>query len=250
VISQGADAGINISAKVMQGKFKKFLIKESLHGNPALVGSPPLSWGARPLDLAHVDDVLDSFSASFTINEDINVVRMVPSHDYQMALDTLKSRIDNGIGIGDYFLEMPSDVLGKGPYAESGLHSVSALTKGQQRYPNNDFFKSCKYSAYLVEDSEANNQLLAQLSILSNKKHMGKKANFKEHICRMIAQTEAYIEQKTKERFAPDEVLAGHRYELSKDDMDMFYRRWCTSGNADPAPQAKKYQQRFWTIAR
>jgi hypothetical protein len=85
VISQGADAGINISAKVMQGKFKKFLIKESLHGNPALVGSPPLSWGARPLDLAHVDDVLDSLSASFTINEDINVVRMVPSHDYQMA---------------------------------------------------------------------------------------------------------------------------------------------------------------------
>jgi hypothetical protein len=30
----------------------------------------------------------------------------------------------------------------------------------------------------------------------------------------------------------------------------MFYRRWCVSGEEEPTMAKKKYQQRFWAIAK
>jgi hypothetical protein len=233
----------------MQTKFKKMLIKKGCTGDPSLVKCPPDSWGARGLDHSHVEAVLGSFTESFTINEDINVVRMAESEDYPQILETLKSKTNNKVSIGTFFLTATEDVLGKGPYAEAGMHTCSALKVGQIRFPNNQFFKRVVYNAYLVENTLENRDLMAQLSLQSNKKHMGKKADFKETIHRMISQTDDY-ELKMAKTMSAEDRAKGKPYVLTPSDMNMFYRRWCVSGEEEPTMAKKKYQQRFWAIAK
>lgn len=250
VISQGKDAGINMSSKMMQLKFKSFLLKKGCRGDPSYGLCPPLSWGARGPDWAHVEKLLYSFCYTYTQNEEINMVRMV-THDLIWRVQNMfENMIENNMAIGHKFLSLPAEQAGHGPYSEAGMHSMKGLVLGQQRYPNNEFFKMMTFNAYLMEDTPENRELVAQLSLMSNEKHLGKGTDFKETITRMITQTEEYIEEKGSKMFSAEAILAGARYELTKGDMDMFFRRWCTSGDQEPDIKKIKYQRRYWKIAR
>jgi hypothetical protein len=212
------DAGQDHEVRALMISFEAFKVAESAKCHPMFLGAPEKGWRARVPKTVKVVQMMQSCGRLSTKNKDVHVILLVPEEDWEEVHADYLTNFDVAT-----FLE---DERARGPFTFAGDHTRCGVLMGSKKYPNNKFWQSLEFTAYVAPDTAELKNMLCSISLLSNKKHEAiAKTDFEETIKMMADQSAT-----RRSELAAEAGVSPGEYEFTKADQATLKAQWKLGG--------------------
>jgi hypothetical protein len=212
------DAGQDGEVRSLMISFEAFKVREGAKCHPKLLGAPEKGWRARVPKNTKVVQMMLSCGRLSTKNKDVHVILLVPEDEWE----EVHAEYLMGFDIATFL----KDDRARGPFTFAGDHTRCGVLMGSKKYPNNTFWQSLEFTAYVAPDTTDMKKMLVSISLLSNKKHDAiAKTDFEETIKMMADQS-----QTRRIELAAATGVATGEYEFTKGDQAALKAQWKLGG--------------------
>ncbi len=139
------DASQDHEVRALMISFEAFKVAAGVKPHPISLADPqkarPAS-GPKHVTVVHMMQRCGSLS---TKNKDVHVILLVPEEDWEEVHAEYLTNFDVAT-----FLE---DERARGPFTFAGDHTRCGVLMGSKKYPNNKFWQSLEFTAYVDPDT-------------------------------------------------------------------------------------------------